>query len=200
MIFVGAMSKIYMQTKADVRFFFLVVPSSYWQMARKCCVHCVLVLTLELQNASYLLVFSLWETNEKAATACSADVLCQEMSGQKQKVVLPLLRQRRDCSVIFTLRRWRSTGTEQVKQRVTKAALRATHLHCILSPRPQSAFQLPAQHTERAHKCSWDTHITTHWWNTQRTGCRACAHFSFRNIYLGVDDSRTKPLQQWTFE
>lgn len=100
----------------------------------------------------------------------------------------------------FTLRRWRSTGTEQVKQRVTKAAPRATHLHCILSPRPQSAFQLPAQHTERAHKCSWDTHITTHWWNTQRTGCRACAHFSFRNIYLGVDDSRTKPLQQWTFE
>lgn len=58
----------------------------------------------------------------------------------KAEGVFPLLRQHHDCFVLFALIQWLSTGTEQVKQRVPKGAPRATHLHCILSPRPQSAF------------------------------------------------------------
>lgn len=74
---------------------------------------------------------------------------------------------------------------------MTIGALRAAHLHSILDWMSWTTVyvQLPVEHTEQTHKCSWDTRITTYWCNTQRTGCGTRAHFSFRNVYSGIEHS-----------
>lgn len=69
MIFVGSMSKAYMQTKTDVNFvFWLSLPAiDRWrENAGSVCSGS----STRITNASYLLVFSLWETIEKAVTVC----------------------------------------------------------------------------------------------------------------------------------
>lgn len=157
----GLMTYVHTQRAMCVSFF---VPASdrWWENAGSLCSGSYTQIT----SASRFIISSLWETNEKTVTANWADFLCQVMSGQlwwnrgwirhhSDKICRLYLH-----AMIMSKR---IPGKTEGDHRSSKGHTSAHHHESKITV----CVQLPAQHSEQTHKISWDTHIATHWRNTQ---------------------------------
>lgn len=197
MIFAGSVDQAYMQTMSDLCFFlWLSHPAidRWWENAGSLCSGSYARIT----NASHLIASSLWEWNwwedsrsapswssgpsgvwsavisrrepmEPGHTGLSTPHPASRPSVQFFQIYLDV--------VAVSWSDWERPHKHRGPH-ICTASWGQDHSLCRAS--------CPA-HTQQAHKGPWDTSVTTHWCNTQKTGCGTRVHFSFWHVYSGME-------------